>query len=191
MPFRVPARLTVLQTFKYSFADPAKAPLAKALNFNPFMIRSGLISHSATTLRKIVMLAHPNDLAPPFMGSLREFSALTELRTNHSCLVGEDFYRPTLSQILPYSLRRLVLDGQKRSMLNEVNVDPIDFAVRAAVDAEAGWGLPRTWPIEELVFTGYEEFVKDYLMTSAEEVSLVVKFLTGDELDQTSLASSH
>ncbi|CAD6591421.1 MAG: hypothetical protein ASARMPREDX12_005161 [Alectoria sarmentosa] len=190
---------TRLQNFKYSFADPAKFPPIKAPHFNPFMIRNGLISHSATTLRKMVLLAHPNDHAPPFMGSLREFSALTELRTTYSCLAGTDCYHQLLSQILPHSLRRLVLDGQKSSMSDEAHYyrDPVRFTVGAAVDAKAGAGrgLLRTVPIEELVFTGYEGFAsdedKELALGRAEDVAIAVKFLAIDELDQTFMASSH
>ena len=61
-------------------------------------------------------------------------------------------------------------------------------------DAKIGRGGHRVVPIEELVFTGYSGFAdggrKERRLMVAEEISLVVKFFTIDELDQTSSGSS-
>ena len=61
--------------------------------------------------------------------------------------------------------------------------------------AKGRWGGLRVLNIKELVFTGYEGFADEDERKSelkrAEKVSLVVKFLAIDELDQTFLTRSH
>ena len=178
----------MLRTFKYSFADPADVRLAKVPQSDPFTIRGGLMSHSATTLRKMALLFRPNDIASVF--HIREFSALTELRTTYTCLIeGGCSYHP-LGSKMPGSVRRLVLDGQKHSMSNAqtslCSCDPVAAVLKCGrCQGRAGHCSNRT--VEELVFTGYKGFAdesdKEHWPKMTMDVSLVVRFSAIEELD--------
>ena len=103
-------------------------------------------------------LAHPDDPAPPFMGSLRRFSALAELRTTYGCLMGKDDYRPDLGLILPSSIRSLALDGRSHSHIDIHVFEPVENTVDFAIRAKQGQGIRPIARLEELIFTGYKGF---------------------------------
>ena len=94
-----------LQTFTLAFVncDPG--------NFDPDMIRAALVTHAKTTLQSLTITAISHYYSGTFMGSLQQFEALRELRTEWRLLFPRPCRDETwLSRVLPASIRKIQLD---------------------------------------------------------------------------------
>ena len=96
-----------LQKFSLAFYD-YNDPLIKR-QFDPKIVRAALVAHTKTTLQSLTIKASPNPDA--FMGSLQQFEALREVRTQWTILFPKGSCLETWpSRVLPASIRKLQLD---------------------------------------------------------------------------------
>ncbi len=99
-----------LQSFVYTTSDEGDL---EGNHFDPFVIRAALEARISTTLQRLTILSNADEDRKSFMGPLRGFKVLEQVRSDWSCLIPyvAGHMREILSSILPKSLKVLDLRG--------------------------------------------------------------------------------
>ncbi|KAL9636964.1 MAG: hypothetical protein Q9164_002494 [Protoblastenia rupestris] len=100
--------LKYLEEFKFSCGLSRTSPIP----FDPHLIKSALLYHTTTTLRKLSLLMPRNRQI--YLGTFTEFLVLQDLQIDWDALLpGDCDARSLIPKLLPSSLRSLCLYGSK------------------------------------------------------------------------------